>query len=195
VGASEAYARLLRRLINGRLKFDPEEEQTYVLTGPKPAVRAVKAPYDESVLLARFLAGAAREYRLGVGACATLVPTEGVGRSVAAGLRELGVDAVYMPGRDLDLEHKAVKVITLKSAKGLEFPIVALAGFVRGPLPVVPKGASEEELEEALARERRTMYVAMTRAMRALLIVAPAENPPVLLSGFDPNHWNLGDTA
>lgn len=174
---------------------DPDEEQTYTLTGPKPTVRAVKAPYDESVLLSRFLTGAAREFRLGIGACAVLVPTEGLGRSVAAGLKETGVDAVYMTGRNLDLEHKAVKVITLKSAKGLEFPVVALAGFVRGPLPGVPKGVSAEELEESLARERRTMYVAMTRAMRALLVVAPAGKPPVLLSGFDNHHWNTGDTT
>ena len=186
--AAESYLR-------GVALDDPDEEQTYALTGPKPAVRAVKAPYDESVLLARFLTGSAREFRLGVGACAVLVPTEGTGRSVAGGLKEMGVDAVYMPGRELDLGHKAVKVITLKSAKGLEFPVVALAGFVRGALPGVPKGVSAEELEEALARERRTMYVAMTRAMRALLVVAPAERPPVLLSGFDPDLWNMGDTA
>ena len=181
--------------LRGDALDDPDEEQTYTLTGPKPAVRAVKAPYDESVLLARFLTGAAREFRLGIGACAVLAPTEGMGRSVAAGLTEMGIDALYMPGRDLDLEHKAVKVITLKSAKGLEFPVVALAGFVRGPLPGVPKGVSTEELEEALARERRTMYVAMTRAMRALLVVTPAEKPPVLLSGFDHEHWNMGDGA
>ncbi len=181
--------------LHGDALDDPDEEQTYTLTGPNPVVRAVNAPYDETKLLARFLTGAAREFRLGIGACAVLVPTEGIGRSVAGGLVEMGVDALYMPGRDLDLEHKAVKVITLKSAKGLEFPIVALAGFVRGTLPGVPKGVSGEELEEALARERRTMYVAMTRAMRALLVVTPAEKSPVLLSGFDPEHWNMGDGA
>lgn len=174
---------------------DPEEEQAYSRTGPRPAVRAVEAAYDETVLLARFLVGAAREFRLGVGACAVLVPTEGIGRSVAGGLKEMGVDAVYMPGRELDLEHKAVKVITLKSAKGLEFPVVALAGFVRGRVPGVPKGVSSEEREEALLRERRTLYVAMTRAMRALLVVPPASKPSVLLTGFDTEHWNLGDTA
>ena len=181
--------------LHGDALDDPYQEQTYALTGPNPVVRAVNAPYDESVLLARFLTGAAREFRLGIGACAVLVPTEGIGRSVAGGLVEMGVEALYMPGRALDLEHGAVKVITLKSAKGLEFPVVALAGFVRGALPGVPKGISGDELEEALARERRTMYVAMTRAMRALLVVTPAEKSPVLLSGFDPEQWNMGDGA
>jgi superfamily I DNA/RNA helicase len=41
----------------------------------------------------------------------------------------------------------------------------------------------------------RTMYVAMTRAMRALLVVTPAKKSPVLLTGFDPEHWNMGDGA
>jgi superfamily I DNA/RNA helicase len=169
---------------------DPEEEQTYSQTGPKPAVRAVPGAYDECQLLARFLKGAAKEFRLGIGACATLVPTEGVGRTIAAGLAGASVDAVYMPGRELDLEHKAVKVITLKSAKGLEFPVVAIAGFVNGAVPGIPRDAAEEELEEALRRERRTLYVAMTRAMRALLVVSPTDRTPQLLTGFDPAYWN-----
>ncbi len=174
---------------------DPSEKQAYVRTGPRPAVRAVRESYDECALLARFLTGAAKEFRLGVGACAVLVPTEGAGRSVAAGLREMGVDALFMPGRGLELDHRAAKVITLKSAKGLEFPVVALAGFGRGSLPGIPKGASEEELEEAMLRERRTIYVAMTRAMRALLVVAPAEKPPALLSDFAPEYWNTGENT
>jgi superfamily I DNA/RNA helicase/mRNA-degrading endonuclease RelE of RelBE toxin-antitoxin system len=169
---------------------DTEEEQTYTQTGPKPAVRAVQGAYDESRLLARFMKGAAKEFRLGVGACAALVPSEGTGRTVAAGLKDAGIDAVYMPGRELDLGHKAIKVITLKSAKGLEFPVVAVAGFVEGAVPGIPRNASEEELEEALRRERRTVYVAMTRAMRALLVITPAERPSSLLTGFDPAYWN-----
>lgn len=47
--------------------------------------------------------------------------------------------------------------------------------------------------EEALLCDWRTLYVAMTRAMRALLVVSPAEKPPVLLSGFDPQYWNMGE--
>ena len=163
---------------------------TYVQTGPVPAVRAVISAYDETQLLLRFLGGAARELRLGIGACAVLVPTETVGRAIAGRLRDGGLDAEFMPGRELNLERHAVKVLTLKSAKGLEFPIVTLAGFVDGYVPHAPRNASAEETDETLLRDRRTMYVAMTRAMRALLVVTPAEHASLLFTGFDDTLWN-----
>lgn len=177
---------------------DPEEGQDYAETGPQPAVRAVGDPRDEAALLARFLKGAAKEFRLGVGASAVLVPSQNVGKKLAAGLCAEGLEASYMVGRDLDLGRGGVKVVTLKSAKGLEFPIVAIAGFSQGRMPGIPKDASGGELEEALLRERRTLYVAMTRAMRALLVVLPANSAsaangtPPLFGGFDHEHWNLG---
>ncbi len=45
---------------------------------------------------------------------------------------------------------------------------------------------------ELLARERRTMYVAMTRAMRALLVVSPDGPTSQLLQGFTSPRWNTG---
>ena len=79
-----------------------------------------------------------------------------------------------------------------KNAKGLEFPIVGLAGFSDRRYPHVPPNASDTEREELLARERRTMFVAMTRAMRALLVIVPAEGGSTLLDGFTPPAWNDG---
>jgi superfamily I DNA/RNA helicase len=97
-----------------------------------------------------------------------------------------------MPGTELDLRKPCVKVITLKSAKGLEFPVVAVAGFVDGKGESKSgKGTSEEE-EENLRRERRSMFVGMTRAMRALLVVAPAGTANPLLKGFLSDYWNVG---
>ena len=51
---------------------------------------------------------------------------------------------------------------------------------------------TDEERDELLAREQRTLYVAMTRAMRALLVVLPEDSDSPLFSGFDRNFWNLG---
>jgi len=37
------------------------------------------------------------------------------------------------------------------------------------------------------------MYVAMTRAMRALLVIVPAEAKPPLFSGMTEDYWNTGN--
>lgn len=169
-----------------------EEEIRYVHSWALPAVRNVKTPADESLLLSRYLPGAAKECRLTIGACAVLVPTIRSGEQIADRLVERGVDAEFMEGTNLDLRKKVVKVITLKSAKGLEFPIVALAGFVDSNYPFFPRELKEEALKEYLQRERRTLYVAMTRAMRALLVVCGDSEAQGLLKGFDSDYWNTG---
>ncbi len=93
---------------------------------------------------------------------------------------------------DLELTDPGVKVLTLKNAKGLEFPIVALAGFGDRTYPPMPPQATDEEREEIIERERRTMFVAMTRAMRALLVVTPADTASPLLEGLTSPGWNDG---
>jgi len=60
-----------------------------------------------------------------------------------------------------------VKLMTLHSAKGLEFPIVFIQGVEYGLLPYVSYGDSgSNDLEE----ERRLLYVGMTRSMQKLYI-------------------------
>ncbi|MEH2378781.1 MAG: 3'-5' exonuclease [Nostoc sp.] len=114
----------------------------YIHNGPPPAVRAVNNPGDEAELLVRFCKGAAREFRLGINACAVIVPTESAGTKIAGQLSYLGLEAHFMSSKDLDLNKQGVKVITLKAAKGLEFPIVAIAGFLDATYPTIRANAS-----------------------------------------------------
>jgi DNA helicase-2/ATP-dependent DNA helicase PcrA len=59
-----------------------------------------------------------------------------------------------------------VTLMTIHSAKGLEFPVVFIAGMEEGLFPHSRAAASEEDLEE----ERRLCYVAITRAQKHLYI-------------------------
>jgi superfamily I DNA/RNA helicase/mRNA-degrading endonuclease RelE of RelBE toxin-antitoxin system len=171
--------------------LDSEQAESYQHNGPPPAMRAVANQLEELDLLARFFPAAARDARLGLGACAVLCPTREAGQSIAADLSKRGLEATFMTGQDLDLARRGIKVLTLKSAKGLEFPVVALAGFVGNQYPIRRSAMTDDDWLDALAKERRTMFVAMTRAMRALLVIAPASNPSPLLQGFDGQYWNL----
>ena len=67
---------------------------------------------------------------------------------------------------ELSHEVDAVTLLTLHSAKGLEYPVVFLAGLEEGMLPHSRSMDSPQEVAE----ERRLLYVGMTRAMDRLYL-------------------------
>ena len=75
---------------------------------------------------------------------------------------------------DVDEEQGArdarVWLMTLHSAKGLEFPVVIMAGLEEG---LFPHSRSSDDLEE-LEEERRLCYVGMTRARAQLVLTGAA---------------------
>jgi len=65
-----------------------------------------------------------------------------------------------------DSERNAVTLMTLHSAKGLEFPVVFITGLEEGLFPHSQSIYDRKELEE----ERRLFYVGITRTMKKLFL-------------------------
>lgn len=74
--------------------------------------------------------------------------------------------ALYTDIEQYNAGDDAVVMMTMHSAKGLEFPHVFLVGFEDGLFPGMRAIGDEEEMEE----ERRLCYVAITRAKQSLTI-------------------------
>jgi len=74
--------------------------------------------------------------------------------------------ALYTDLEQYNEGDDAVVMMTMHSAKGLEFPHVFLVGFEDGLFPGMRAIGDKEEMEE----ERRLCYVAITRAKKSLTI-------------------------
>lgn len=95
-------------------------------------------------------------------------------RTVAASYGELSLTAFLEEVSlvsDVDdrptSESQAPSLLTLHSAKGLEFPVVFIVGLEEGVLPHMRAIDDPEQMQE----ERRLMYVGLTRAQERLYLV------------------------
>ena len=109
--------------------------------GPRPLLIRCRSENEQIRRTADFLKAAGAELRLPVHAGAVLVPTNKAAQAFAAGLRDLGLAAAVVRAGRLKLDSRAVKVMTIHSAKGLEFPVVAVARVDRDQLPFLWGGA------------------------------------------------------
>jgi len=184
-------------------ELDDEESTAldYVHTGPKPVLRRIESAEHLIAAMVDYIDTARRRNRLGYGSVAILVPFNDFGRSLERQLKDRGYPATFVRGENIDLQSPSMKIMTLHSAKGLEFPVVVLAGLDRRIRHT--KELDSADAEERLEREqlnRRLLFVAMTRAMRELLVVLPdATDDPLLndlgASGWDVERWPAPSVA
>ena len=99
--------------------------------------------------------------------------------------------ALYTDLDSHDPDEDAVVMMTMHSAKGLEFPTVFVVGMEEGIFPGIRAIGESEEMEE----ERRLCYVALTRARERLYLTCAAQrmlfgrtsnNRPSLFTGEIP---------
>ncbi len=163
--------------------------QEYIHAGPPPAVYAANGAADQAQWLAQQIYLAAKDLHLPLNAAAVLVPSNSLGPTMARWLNENGLPAKYMKSKDVNLDERKVKVLTLHSAKGLEFPIVAIAHVEVDRLPKETRATDAQEVEEHLSGQRRLMYVGCTRAMRYLFVTYDRSLPSPFIQDLSEEHW------
>ncbi len=171
-------------------------EQVLAKTGYTDALRSSGDPQDENrVENLEELAAVAREFE------------EGSPQGTLTDFLEqvsLVADADQVPDEGEQGEHGGVvTLMTLHTAKGLEFPVVFLTGFEDGVFPHQRSLGQSKELEE----ERRLAYVGVTRAEQRLYVTraamrsaygSPSANPPSrFLEEIPPElvHWERAESS
>jgi superfamily I DNA/RNA helicase/mRNA-degrading endonuclease RelE of RelBE toxin-antitoxin system len=186
-----------------RAAFDilrPEEDEelvpsTSLHTGPMPVLLKGTSSEEEGEWCGRFIRQMSRFLRMQLHATAVLVPSQKVGIRIAKDISQAGVPAQFFKGRELNLQSEQVKVITLHSAKGLEFPTIVVCGFEAGSYPVSGNFSNADVYQERMQHERRLLYVGMTRAMRGLMVVVPNDCEHEPLVGLNEDNWHVEDAS
>jgi len=135
--------------------------------GPVPQLVHLGSPKDETEYIATQLAGL---HAQGVAwhHMAVLYRATFMGEKIVATLLARAIPCEWLKDsktKRFDLKHDSVKVMTLHSSTGLEFPVVAIAGL--GQLPY---------RQDDIAAEARLLYVGMTRAMERLIMTASSDS-------------------
>lgn len=138
--------------------------------GPLPVLVEAATEHEEAELVAERVA-AALAGGLAAQEVALLLRTKRLMRPFERALARRGVALQSMNAqafRRFDWQRPSVKLLTLHSAKGLEFPLVFVAGLQALPM-------RDESPEDAA----RLLYVGMTRATGALVLSAHGSTPLV----------------
>jgi DNA helicase-2/ATP-dependent DNA helicase PcrA len=204
------FVRLLDELREMSVVAPPEEVLEVALrrSGYLDELQESTDPQDEGrVDNLMELVSVAREYTERVQATSAVAVENGEepeSPSLAGFLEQVSLvaDADQVPSDDPD-HAGVVTLMTLHTAKGLEFPVVFLTGLEDGVFPHLRSLSDRGELEE----ERRLAYVGITRARQRLYLSramtrtawgAPSYNPASRFLGEVPDEvvrWERDESA
>ncbi len=132
---------------------------------------------------------AAKQFRLPLHGGAILCPSSQLGKDIARQLKDMGVKAKFFASKNIKLDSPCLKVMTLYSAKGLEFPFVAVMGLEEGCLPAIDESTPPDEVDRILDQQRRLLYVGCSRAMRFLMVCGSASHRSTFLDSLKTPYW------
>ena len=180
--------------------LEPEEGEELdtsisIHEGPMPVLLDRVEAENQGEWAAKFIAQMSQHLRMKRNTAAVLVPNQKIGKQTAKDISQAGIPARFFQGRELDLEEDIVKVITLHSAKGLEFPIVVVCGLELGTYPERNAFSEASVYDERMRQHRRLLYVGMTRAMRGLMVVRTKDCENEALLNLDEQNWHVENAA
>jgi superfamily I DNA/RNA helicase/mRNA-degrading endonuclease YafQ of YafQ-DinJ toxin-antitoxin module len=170
---AEAAAHLLQRneLMRATQEYvDPEWTQRQ---GPYPVVLKATNAFGQLELVRERILDLVSDQAFRLSDFAVLCPTNQLCEQCQRELDHAGLRTVLHKDSDFDLLEERIKILTIHSAKGLEFPVVFLVGLMVGVLPS-SQGLQHSEAEEAqlyIEQQRTLCYVGMTRAAEALYLL------------------------
>ena len=157
--------------------------------GDPPTLLLVDNREQEIQAIREFFTMAARQFHLPLHSSAILCRTQQLCQEITQRLTQAGMKAEFVEGKMFDLNKPYIKVLTLHSAKGLEFPFVVVMGLTEGSLPFIDRNTPTEEEPAAINEERRLFYVGCSRAMRALMVCGSRSKPSIFLDSLCPPDW------
>ena len=148
-------------------------------SGPDPYLVTTGSEQEEFDVAGHFISkwlDSRNDVRIGV-----MCRTRGQLSRVVSGLADYGIDAVQTRNAEL-ASHEQVSVMTMHGAKGMEFTHAILMGVGKNLMPqrFRLKDLSDEDVRQALQRERSLLYVAASRARDELVITSTGEHSELL---------------
>jgi superfamily I DNA/RNA helicase/mRNA-degrading endonuclease RelE of RelBE toxin-antitoxin system len=157
--------------------------------GKKPVLRRCSSVWGEQKWLALELQQLlSSDPKLFPGDIAILARTKQKLTAFQNSLRTLGFSTCFLSRDNVKeyLDKGTLKLVTMHSAKGLEFKIVFIVGMSKDEFPFSTSQSNGSMSEDALEREQRLLYVAMTRA-RDMLYISYCGEPSKFVRQIEPS--------
>jgi len=172
---AEAAAQLLKQNELMHLSHEYVDPEWTQHQGPLPIVMKAINNYNQIELVRDCILDLVSDQTFRLSDFAILCRTNEFCEKCRQDLERAGLLTVHHKDSDFNLLEERIKILTIHSAKGLEFPVVFLSGLTEEELPLMyglkNTGEDAEEAQLYIEQERRLCYVGMTRAAEALYLL------------------------
>ena len=165
-----------RSIIEGCDDLKAEEEYIAPTStrrrGPKPVLVKYSSPTASNRFLANEIIRLCQAGRYRPGDIAILSRNKTLlTKHIDSFLKQQDILCRFHRDEDFHILDNEVKLITMHSAKGLEFPVVFLIGLSDRYMPYISQDSDTKREDEL--QERKLFYVSMTRAAEQLYLMHP----------------------